>query len=145
MIGVVIGKFYPPHRGHKFLIDSALGQVDELTVIVCDLPGQSISAEQRAEWLREIHPSAKVVVTPDDLPDEPEPWAKRTIEILGGRPDVVFTSETYGNDYARAMGCRQYPRNSTSMGRRTGSYQSKQIDAKICSESNGQLRDGRRY
>ncbi len=22
MIGVVIGKFYPPHRGHKFLIET---------------------------------------------------------------------------------------------------------------------------
>ena len=106
MIGVVIGKFFPPHRGHKFLIDSTLAQVDELTVIVCDRRNQSISAETRARWLREIHPSAKVIITPDDLPDEPEPWAQRTIKILRRKPDVVFTSEEYGEGYAKAMDCR---------------------------------------
>lgn len=106
MNGVAIGKFYPPHRGHKFLIDTACEQVDHLTVIVCDHPSQTISGAQRAEWLREIHPDVCVVVTPDDLPDEPEPWAKRTIQILGGPPDLVFTSEAYGDNYAAAMGCR---------------------------------------
>ena len=106
MIGVVIGKFYPPHKGHKFLIESALGQVDDLTVIVCDHPFQEISAETRANWLRDIHPTVRIVVTPDDLPDEPEPWAKRTIEILGRIPDVVFTSESYGEGYAKAMDCK---------------------------------------
>jgi HTH-type transcriptional regulator, transcriptional repressor of NAD biosynthesis genes len=105
MIGVVIGKFYPPHRGHKFLIDTATAQVDHLTVIVCDHPSQSIPAALRAEWLREMHPNVTVVVTPDDEPDEPEPWARRTIEILGRRPDVVFTSEAYGIGYAAAMEC----------------------------------------
>lgn len=103
--GVIIGKFYPPHRGHKFLVDTALSNVEDLTVIVCDHPSQTIRGEQRAEWLREIHPGLTVVVTPDDEPDEPEPWAKRTIEILGHRPDFVFTSEQYGDGYAAAMGC----------------------------------------
>ena len=106
MTGVVIGKFYPPHRGHKFLIETAAAQVDHLTVIVCDHPAQTIPAPLRAEWLREIHPNVTVVTTPDDEPDEPEPWARRTIEILGVPPDVVFTSESYGDGYARAMGCR---------------------------------------
>lgn len=106
MTGVIIGKFYPPHRGHKFLIETALSQVDDLTIIVCDHPSQTISGAQRADWLRQIHPSATVVVTPDDEPDEPEPWARRTIDILGIRPDMVFTSEKYGHGYAAAMGCR---------------------------------------
>jgi NadR type nicotinamide-nucleotide adenylyltransferase len=106
MNGVIIGKFYPPHRGHKFLIDFALRTVDHLTVIVCDHPTHEISAGLRAAWLRESHPSATVVVTPDDLPDEPAPWARRTIDILGVKPDIVFTSEDYGEGYAREMGCR---------------------------------------
>jgi NadR type nicotinamide-nucleotide adenylyltransferase len=46
------------------------------------------------------------VVTPDDLPDEPEPWALRTLELLGRKPDVVFTSEDYGHGYANAMDCK---------------------------------------
>ncbi len=104
--GVTIGKFYPPHLGHSFLIESALSQCDDLTVIVCDHPMQKISGELRAAWLRELHPSARVVVTPDDEPDEPAPWAKRTLDILGRRPDKVFSSEEYGHNYAAMMGAQ---------------------------------------
>ena len=32
--GLVIGKFYPPHRGHKFLIETALNAVDHLDVLI---------------------------------------------------------------------------------------------------------------
>lgn len=103
--GVIVGKFYPPHRGHKHLIDTALRQVDRLFILVCDHPSQTIPASLRAEWLREIHPQAEVIVTPDDLPDEPEPWAKRTVELLGCAPDVVFTSEDYGEGFGKALGC----------------------------------------
>ena len=106
MTGVVIGKFHPPHRGHKYLIETARSRVDHLTVIVCEHRSQSISGAQRAEWLTAIHPGVTVVVTPDDLPDEPEPWAIRTKEILGGAPDVVFTSEDYGEGYARELGSK---------------------------------------
>ena len=31
-LGVVVGKFYPPHHGHKHLIDVAAGQVARLVV-----------------------------------------------------------------------------------------------------------------
>lgn len=105
-IGLVIGKFYPPHRGHKFLIDFARERVDRLTVVVCDHRDQDIPGALRAAWLREIHPDADVVVTPDDLPDAPAPWAERCRALLGRSPDVVFTSEEYGHDFARHLGCR---------------------------------------
>lgn len=108
--GIVFGKFYPPHRGHKFLIDSAASQVDELFVIVCDKPGQEPPAPLRAQWLREIHAAqkhVKVLLTPDDLPDDDSPaWARRTLEILGRAPDLVFTSEDYGEPFSQALGCR---------------------------------------
>ena len=106
MRGVVIGKFYPPHLGHSFLIRTALAQSSELTIIVCDHPDQVIPGSLRASWLRQEFPEARVVTTPDDLPDEPVPWASRTVEILGGTPDVVFTSEDYGHGYAAALNCR---------------------------------------
>lgn len=105
--GVVIGKFYPPHHGHKFLIDSASAQVDLLTVLVCDKPGQNPPARLRAEWLQEIHPRAQVRVIDDNLPDDDsKAWAEYTIEVLGYRPDVVFTSEDYGDPYAYYLNCR---------------------------------------
>jgi NadR type nicotinamide-nucleotide adenylyltransferase len=105
-LGVVVGKFYPPHRGHKFLIEQARGQVERLLVLVCDHPEQRIPATLRAAWLAEIHPDCAIVVTPDDLPDEPTPWARRTMDVLGRSPEVVFSSEDYGDAYAAAMGAR---------------------------------------
>jgi HTH-type transcriptional repressor of NAD biosynthesis genes len=104
--GVVIGKFYPPHRGHQLLIDTALAQAREVTVIVCGKPGDSISGELRAKWLAEIHPAAKVMLIDDRYDaNDTAVWAANTIDWLGGAPDVVFTSEDYGEPYAKAMGC----------------------------------------
>lgn len=45
--GLVIGKFHPPHRSHKFLIETALAQVDCLEVPICVRPEQTISGELR--------------------------------------------------------------------------------------------------
>src|SRR5689334_16645980 len=104
--GVVIGKFYPPHAGHKYLIDTAQSYVDDLTVFVCDTMGQDPPAALRARWLQEIHPRADVRVVPDELPaDDSRLWAEATIGWLGGAPDMVFTSEAYGERYAAFMGC----------------------------------------
>lgn len=104
--GLVVGKFYPPHKGHKYLIDTAASQVEHLTVIVCDHVSQTIPGELRGAWLREIHPNVDVIVIPDDLPDDrSDLWAENTVRVLGKAPDVVFTSEDYGEPYARYLGC----------------------------------------
>jgi len=104
--GLVVGKFYPPHRGHKFLIDSARSRVDELSVIVCRREGEVPGGELRAGWLREIHPDARVLLV-DDTHDEQDSraWAENCVRLLGRAPDVVFTSEDYGDEFARHLGC----------------------------------------
>lgn len=105
--GVVIGKFYPPHKGHNYLIETALSQSDELTVIVCQQPGQIPSGALRAEWIKQLHPKAKVLLVEDHYDqDDSKLWAELTIEWLGFKPDVVFTSENYGEPYAHFMNCR---------------------------------------
>ncbi len=105
--GLVIGKFYPPHRGHKFLIETARAGVEALTVLVCDKPGEQPPASLRAAWLREIHPDITVRVIPDiGRDDDSQAWAAYTIHLLGYAPDVVFTSEDYGYAYARFIGCQ---------------------------------------
>lgn len=105
--GLVIGKFYPPHRGHKFLIESALVQVDHLDVLICAHPGQTISGEQRRQWLQEMHPAALVRAIDDPGEDDNSRfWAEYTIQILGRSPDIVFSSEDYGEPLARCLGCR---------------------------------------
>src|SRR5213078_660646 len=68
-LGVVIGKFYPPLRGHKLLIDEAISQCEQAVVIVCGKPSDGIPGELRGKWLRDIHPQARVMVI-DDRYDE---------------------------------------------------------------------------
>lgn len=107
MRGLVIGKFYPPHRGHKYLIETALKAVDHLDVLVCVRADQSISGYLRAQWLREIHPEARVLEVDDfGEDDNSKAWAEYTRSILGYAPDVVFTSENYGEAYAQYLGCQ---------------------------------------
>src|SRR5690349_19042685 len=102
--GIVIGKFLPPHAGHHHLVDTALSQCDELHVVVCERPDDPIPGPLRAGWLAERHPGAHVRVI-DDRYDENDSrvWAANTIEWLGGPPDVVFSSEDYGDRYADLM------------------------------------------
>lgn len=105
-LGVVVGKFYPPHRGHKHLIDTARSRVDRLAVILAHHPTQTIPGELRLAWLREIHPTCDIHLVPDELADDSREWAEFTINYLGRPPDVVFTSEDYGPRYAACMGAR---------------------------------------
>ena len=104
--GLIVGKFYPPHRGHKHLIDFARSRVDELSVIVCQKPDESPRGELRAAWLREIHPDANVLLI-DDVYDEQDSrvWADNSVRWLGFVPDMVFTSEDYGERFAHFLGC----------------------------------------
>ena len=105
--GLVIGKFYPPHRGHKFLIETALNAVDHLEVLICVRADQTIPGDLRERWIKEIHPSANVRQI-DDFGDDDnsKAWAEYTRSILGRAPDVVFTSEGYGEAFARFLGCQ---------------------------------------
>ncbi len=105
-LGFIVGKFYPPHLGHKHLIDTARRQVDRLIVMIAAHPSQSLPGELRKQWLEEIHPDCEIHLVPDELDDNSQQWADFTVAYLGRAPDVVFTSEDYGHDYARLMGSR---------------------------------------
>ena len=97
--GLVIGKFYPPHLGHKFLVDTALKAVDHVDVLICVRADQTISGDLR-------HPAAHVIQVDDfGEDDNSKAWAEYTHSILGRAPDIVFTSESYGEAYARYLGC----------------------------------------
>lgn len=106
MKGVVVGKFYPPHRGHHYLIDTAIENCTHTDVLVVDNPTYQISAERRQAWIAARHPQATVHIVPDiEDDDNSDAWANHTINFLGYSPDVVFSSETYGKTWAEAMGC----------------------------------------
>jgi len=105
--GLVVGKFFPPHKGHIYLIKEAKKGCDHLTVLVVDAKGESIPASLRAKWIRELILGIEVLVVEDIYADDDsKAWAKYTVERLGYTPDVVFTSEDYGDPFAQYMGCK---------------------------------------
>jgi len=104
--GVVAGKFNPPHLGHLFFIETAAASCDSLYVILCDRVGQTIAAADRASWLADAVPdNCSIIVTADDIPNDSKSWGIRTRTLLSQHPDVAFTSESYGETWAAAMGC----------------------------------------
>ncbi len=113
---MVLGKFLPPHLGHCYLIEEAARQCERLTVVVGSLAAEPIPGDLRVDWLRRIFspqrwPHVEIVHLTDENPQVPEEhpdfwniWV-RSLRRVAGEPDAVFSSESYGDELARRMGC----------------------------------------
>jgi len=111
--GLIIGKFLPPHRGHAYLIETALRQVDRLIVLVCSLEREPIPGGRRVEWLREMFPGVDVRHHTNENPSWPhedprfwEIWIASIKRHVPEAVDLVFSSEEYGEELARRLGSR---------------------------------------
>lgn len=108
--GLVIGKFYPLHAGHSALIRAALRRSERVTVQVLGSSVESIPLAERVRWVREEHPTARVVSAIDDAPVDffsDAAWQQHVeaIEALLDAPvDAVFTSDVYGGELAERLG-----------------------------------------
>ncbi|KAJ3351990.1 hypothetical protein GGF32_004004 [Allomyces javanicus] len=106
-LGVCIGKFYPPHAGHLYLMQAARLASSKLVIFVCERGDriETPSGERRAAWVRAAFPTADVRLVIDTYDqDDSALWARLTVDWLGGVvPDAVFTSESYGDNYARCL------------------------------------------
>ncbi|WP_305095169.1 AAA family ATPase [Prescottella sp. R16] len=114
---LVIGKFYPPHRGHHHLVRSAARIADHVTVVVMASAAETIPLDDRVTWMRQTHASdAAVTVTgivcdaPMDLESETV-WAaqvacmRAAVRQVDETPiDAVVSSEKYGDELARRFG-----------------------------------------
>ncbi|MGF1939291.1 MAG: adenylyltransferase/cytidyltransferase family protein [Nostoc sp. ChiQUE02] len=50
--GLTLGKYAPLHKGHQFVIETALAEMDEVLVIIYDCPEvTAIPLTVRARWL----------------------------------------------------------------------------------------------
>jgi HTH-type transcriptional repressor of NAD biosynthesis genes len=111
--GLIIGKFLPPHAGHRHLVETARRQVDELTVIVFSLQREPIPGPLRQHWLQAMCPGVRVLHAEDENPQEPHEhpafwdiWIRSIRARMPTGPDVVFTSEGYGDELAHRLGAR---------------------------------------
>lgn len=112
--GVVIGKFMPLHTGHIFLIEFAKNFVDDLTVLVDNLPDhiETMTLEDRVSIVKQTFPDLNVkgidVVTyqePEDAPDFWECWRDYIIRNVGKKPDYIIGSMDYIKKLADVIGC----------------------------------------
>jgi cytidyltransferase-like protein len=60
-IGFTIGKFAPFHKGHAYLIETALKEMDEFYVVVYDTPEYNIDLETKIKWITSKFPSVKIL------------------------------------------------------------------------------------
>lgn len=60
-IGFTIGKFAPLHKGHQYLLETALNEMDEVYCIVYDTEITSISVEERGTWIKRLYPSIHII------------------------------------------------------------------------------------
>lgn len=113
-VGLTLGKFAPLHRGHQFLIESALSEVDRLMVIIYDCPETTaIPLGIRARWIRDLYPPVEVIEAwggPQDVGDDPVLTAQHDAYIAsllkGRKVNNFYSSEFYGEHVSRALDAR---------------------------------------
>lgn len=127
LTGLVVGKFWPPHRGHQLLLEIAAAQVTELVVLVYANPDSATQpAAVRAGWLRALYRGDDLVdgprigrtplrilalsaaadgVPPDAADDHTQrEFVRQWLARQGIRIAVVFSSEAYGPGFAAHLG-----------------------------------------
>ncbi len=61
-VGFTIGKFAPLHKGHQYLIEKGIKEMDEFYVIVYETNVMDIPVEQRANWIKELYPNVHILL-----------------------------------------------------------------------------------
>lgn len=121
--GLVLGKFYPLHLGHLYLIDTAIENCENVHIMVCHNSKQYIPGDLRYNAVKEIYKNNKnvfVYSVPDDLMPQNESDVDNNLDVFYKvfwvpfvhqyvkNLDVVFTSENYGEDFAKYLGIDHY-------------------------------------
>ncbi len=115
--GLILGKFMPPHKGHMHLIDHGLARTERLTVLVCSLQREPIPGDRRYRWVKQLYPDVDVRHVTDEVPSYPHEdplnfwniWISLLRRYFPTGPDVVFTSEDYGDELAQRLGAVHEP------------------------------------
>jgi HTH-type transcriptional repressor of NAD biosynthesis genes len=110
--GLTLGKFAPLHKGHQLVIETALAEMDEVSVIIYDAPEATpVPLNIRSNWLKKLYPQVKVIEAwdgPTEVGDTPEikrKHEKYIIEHLKVSGITHFySSEFYGEHMSAALG-----------------------------------------
>lgn len=110
-LGLTLGKFAPLHKGHQYMIETALAEVDELIVVIYESDVTPIPLHIRAGWIRKLYPGVRVIEAwdgPDGYSDDREHEIREETYILGllngEQVTHFYSSEFYGGHMSRALG-----------------------------------------
>ena len=110
-IGLTLGKFAPLHRGHQFVIETALAECDHVIVLVYPAAETTIPLAIRAGWIRTLYPSVEVIEAWDGpttvgyTSDITAAHDRYLTGLLGERGIThFFSGEPYGEHVSRALG-----------------------------------------
>jgi HTH-type transcriptional regulator, transcriptional repressor of NAD biosynthesis genes len=117
--GLVVGKFYPPHRGHQYLIERAAALCARVTVLVMAAGSETLPLADRVAWLQAScarRPAVTVAGVRCDVPVDfgsTAIWAAQLAVMRAAlegneRPpvDAVVSSEPYGDELAARFGAK---------------------------------------
>ena len=111
-IGLTIGKFAPFHKGHEYLVNTAISEVDELYIMVYETDVTDMSIEKRADLIKEIYPKVNIIYArnaPKQYGMDEESVKLQTDYIKektkGLEVTHFYSSEEYGEHVAVALKC----------------------------------------
>ena len=116
-VGLILGRFMPPHLGHQYLIEFASNYVSQLTVLIRGRDKDVIPGDQRVCWMREMFPEVSIILVHDErAPKEGEPdttfynrWSLKIRQQVPTGLDYLFASEKYGPRLAEILGAKYVP------------------------------------
>ena len=102
-IGFTIGRFAPFHKGHQYLIETALAECDEFYVVVYETDVMEVDVKTRAKWIKDLYPEVHILygLNPPSKygfdKDSVEIQMKYLCDIIEGiHPTSFYSSEPYG-------------------------------------------------
>ena len=122
--GLVVGKFCPLHKGHEHLLNTAEKSCERLVIISYTKPEYlGCEVDKRRHWLKTLYPEAICLVVDDawlaenthsnEFQSVPKNDADEHVHrrftawlcntVIGETVDAVFTSEDYGDGFARVV------------------------------------------
>ena len=60
-IGFTIGKFPPLHKGHQYLIETALKEMDKFYIVIYETDVINIPIQTRANWIKKLYPQVEIL------------------------------------------------------------------------------------
>ena len=110
-IGFTIGKFAPFHKGHEYLIETALKETEQFYIVIYDTDIIDIPIEIRAKWIMDKYKNVKLIYAYNSpsqygLDDESvKIQMEYLIKQIEGIPVTCFySSEPYGEKVAQYLG-----------------------------------------